>query len=393
MDFNEHARYVSSHQSPDIEVTEDLKRMVMATCNVRAILESWHVCPQLHNGQWNGYCPDHYLHDGHPQHLPKWYMKASNGDCFCFTSSKSSNFIYVAKRIYGLPTIEATVKALTNGDALVMPSPEFVAEQERNEAEMDAERVAALEKGKAFMRKILDRGHLSDRCIEYFAKDGIERETLDFLGICSIENGTFAGRAMIPFCGSDREICGYVAVNYMGEDWWVKTNYDKMRKIDSNVSVSSVAERYKKTLYCPGFQSRFHLYGLYEVLNGGENVDSLVIVEGERDAIKLLQEGIDCVSIHGTSIKPEQRMMLKRINPDRIYLGFDMDAAGCRATRKAYDILLPEVNHVYVMNFPDMKDPKKFNASEIRSIMEDAEKNTQRNFSFRMEVAENEGKR
>lgn len=393
MDFRSHMQRVSERHTCDIEVTDALKRMVMATCNVRAILESWHVCPQLHDGQWHGYCPDHYIHDGHPQHQPKWYMNAFNGDCFCFTSSKASNFIYVAKRIYGLPTIEATVKALTNGDALIMPPPSFMTEQDEQEDSIDVERANALERGKAFMQKTIESGHLSDKCIEYFAKDGITKDTLDFLGVCSLESGHFAGRAMIPFFDGNKKICGYVAVDYMGKEWWVHTMYEKMRKMDSDVTMSSVTDRYRKTLYCPGFQSRSHLYGLYEVLNGGHGIESLVIVEGERDAMKLLQEGIDCVSVHGTSIKPEQKIMLKQINPDKIFLGFDMDSAGCKATKKAFDMLQTEVNHVFVMNFPGLKDPKKFNGEELSLIMEDAEKNTADNFSIRMEMAGNEEKR
>ena len=95
----------------DIELTDEIKRMVMSSCDVRGILESWNVRPVLiHGNQWKGYCPDHFIHDGHAQHLPKWFMSAETGDCMCFTSSKASNFIYVAKRMWRLNTIEETIK-------------------------------------------------------------------------------------------------------------------------------------------------------------------------------------------------------------------------------------------------------------------------------------------
>jgi hypothetical protein len=356
----------------DIELTDELKRMVMSACDVRGILESWNVRPVLiHGNQWKGYCPDHFIHDGHAQHLPKWFMSAENGDCICFTSSKASNFIYIAKRMYRLNSLEEPIKVLTNGEKLILPPPDFVFNEEVENARNNDEqkKQEELNKGIEMVNTLLKRRCLSDECIEYFANDGIKKDTLDFLGICSMEHGYLEGRAIIPFLNENREICGYIAVNYKGKEWWVKKNYDKMHKIDSQVKIETIEKSYRKTLYCPGFTSRNHLYGLYEVLNGGENVSDLVVVEGERDAIKLLQEGIDCVSVHGTSLKDEQKTMLKKINPSRLYLGFDMDKAGNDATFKAYNALCNEVEDLYVLNFPDGNDPKKFNQEELLNLI------------------------
>lgn len=360
-------------QKPDIELTDEIKRMVMSSCDVRSILESWNVRPVLiHGNQWKGYCPDHVLHDGHAQHLPKWFMNAENGDCICFTSSKASNFIYVAKRMYRLNSIEETIQILTNGEKLILPPPDFVFNEEVNNTRNldEQKKQEELKKGIEMVHKLLKRGELSDKCIEYFANDGINKDTLDFLGICSIDTGYLEGRAIIPFINQEREICGYIAVNYMGKEWWVKKQYDKMKKIDSEVKLESIEKSYRKTLYCPGFTSRNHLYGLYEVLNGGKNIKDLVLVEGERDAIKLLQEGIDCVSVHGTFLKDEQKTMIKKLNPQKLFLGFDMDKAGDEATIKAYNALISEVEDLYVLNFPNGQDPKKFNKEELNNLIE-----------------------
>jgi hypothetical protein len=373
MNLVQHFNIVNTKEKiQDIELTEEIKRMVMNSCNVRSILESWNVRPVLiNNKQWKGYCPDHYLHDGHAQHLPKWFMSAENGDCICFTSSKASNFVYLAKRMYRLNSIEETIKVLTNGEKLILPPPDFILNQEiednyiKNEEEKEKERL----KGIMMVKKLLNNPHICDECIEYFSNDGIVKDTLDFLGICSIEHGYLEGRAIIPFIDEKRELTGYVAVNYMGKEWWVKKQYDKLKKIDSETTLESVEKSYRKTLYCPGFSSRNHLYGLYEVLNGGENVTDLVIVEGERDAIKLLQEGIDCVSVHGTFLKDEQKTMLKKINPSHLYLGFDMDKAGNEATIKSYNALINEVEDLYVLNFPENKDPKYFNSNELINLI------------------------
>jgi len=363
----------------DIELTESVKRMVMSTCNVRQILESWGVQPTLRNNQWNGYCPDHVLHDGHRQHLPKWSMNAETGDCTCFTSGKHSNFVYVAKRLYKFDTIEETIEKLTNGAELTLPPPEFVIVQS-NSDDAEERRIEQLDKSIENLKSIMSHRKMTDKCLEYFANDGIRKETLDALGVCAIESGYYAGRAIIPFLNENYEPCGFVAVNYMGKQWQVERKYNQLKKLDSSITIEEVERQYKKTIYCNGFLSRNHLYGYYEALDGIQNPDELVLVEGERDAMKLLQEGIMCVSIHGTSLKDEQRVMLKKINPTSLYLGFDMDKAGFVASDKAYNALFGEMQQIYVLNFPrdengNARDPKRFCGSEMLALMKYAMKN------------------
>ncbi len=371
--FNEFNDNFDKFQTQDIELTENVKRMVMAACNVRQVLESWGVQPTLRGNQWNGYCPDHILHDGHRQHLPKWSMNAETGDCTCFTSGKHSNFVYVAKRLYQFDTIEETIEKLTNGAELTLPPPDFVV-VESNSNSSEENRIAQLDKSIETLKTIMAHRRVTKKCIEYFEKDGICENTLNALGVCSVEKGYYAGRAIIPFLNDKYEPCGFVAVNYMGKEWQVERKYNELKKIDSSITLAQIEKQYKKTIYCNGFLSRTHLYGYYEALNGVQNPDELVLVEGERDAMKLLQEGIMCVSIHGTSLKDEQRVMLKRINPNVLYLGFDMDKAGKIANDKAYNELFGEMQQVYVLNFPNDKngniqDPKKFCASEMIDLM------------------------
>ena len=85
--------------------------------------------------------------------------------------------------------------------------------------------------------------------------------------------------------------------------------------------------------------------------------------------MKLLQDGIDCVSIHGTYLKEEQASLLHRINPKNLYLGFDMDKAGNEAVDDVYNKLLGKIENIWVLNFPDNKDPKYFNGKQIRELM------------------------
>ena len=131
-------------------------------------------------------------------------------------------------------------------------------------------------------------------------------------------------------------------------------------------------------MYCPGFSSSKHLYGLYEKFDNPKQFDYLVLVEGERDCLKLMQEGINCVSVHGSSLKKEQILMIQKICPHKIFLGFDMDEAGNKAVEQANNVLKDKIDEIYVLNFPDGKDPKKFNRFELLEMMKFAEENNVR---------------
>ena len=109
------------------------------------------------------------------------------------------------------------------------------------------------------------------------------------------------------------------------------------------------------------------------------DVTDVMLVEGERDTLKMLQEGIRCLGCHGTSIKTEQKIMLNKllVNTKHLFLGFDMDEAGDKATEKAFESLseIMDANKIYVLNFPpdklgNKRDPKKFNGRQIRRLME-----------------------
>lgn len=366
----------------DIELTDDIKRSVMSSVDVQAILTAWNVRPVLRNGEWTGYCPDHFLHDGCVSHAPKWSMNAETGDSICFTSHKTSNFVYIAKRLYKCKTISETIDKLLNGKDLVINDVPMWVINDNNrltEQEEEKKRQEKLNKNLEYMKKYLVRSFLNDDCLAYFANDGITKDTLEFLGICSVTSGYYDGRAIIPFLNEKREMCGYIAVSYYPKEKMIQREVDKWCKLNGKSKIKEAEEfftkNYRKTIYCPGFLSRNHLYGYYEVLNGDKNLDELVIVEGERDAIKLLQEGIDCVSIHGTFLKEEQIRMIHQINPKNLYLGFDMDKAGNDAVVTVYDKLFGKVENIYVLNFPDGKDPKKFNGKEIREMMDYSRKN------------------
>lgn len=370
------AHFERVNRESDTTLNDDTKLAVMSSIDVRGVLERWGIEPELRGNQWIGRCPDHHIHAGRISNQRKWTMNADTGDTFCFTGNFGSNIVYIARRLYNLQSIDETIDHLTSGVGIPYIPPAFIINQQAvsSQEEREQERLERLHKNLSSMRQILSRPRLNDACLAYFAKDAITKDTLEFLCVSSIERGFYDGRAVIPFLDAKRALCGFVAVDYMGKEWTVRSNVDRMCRINGRDNIKEFIKycdkNYRKVLHCPGFKAAEHIYGYYEVLNGRTGLDELVVVEGERDAIKLLQEGINAVSLHGTFVKDEQRNMIKQINPDTLFLGFDMDEAGNDATEKAVRKFAGEVENCLVLNFPGGKDPKKFNYAELRQIID-----------------------
>lgn len=328
--------------------------------------------------EYVGYCPDHLNHASQPPSDPKWYINSKTGLTYCMTKSHGSNLIEIARYVLGLDTNEDAYEALLSGKPVEVKI--HFEEPERKLKEKDDG-----EKLKESISQVLpffDCPNVNDRCLEYFAKDGIKKETLVQYGVVSCEYGRYKDRALIPFMDENDGLCGYVAVDLLGKEEWARVNAKRICLTDDSMDFDTCLEqlkkKYRKTLYAPGFEGRFHLYGLHESPDFMDDTEDVMLVEGERDALKMLQEGIRCLGCHGTSIKEEQKVVLNKIlvNTKHLFLGFDMDEAGDKAVEKAISSLseIMDYNRIYVLNFPNdrdgnKQDPKKFNKFQMRRLM------------------------
>lgn len=99
------------------------------------------------------------------------------------------------------------------------------------------------------------------------------------------------------------------------------------------------------------------LYGLSWAKNAIRREEGALVVEGYMDAVSLAARGMEhVVAPLGTSMTEEQASLLSRYCM-RVFLLFDSDAAGLRATFRAGDILLAAGLHPAVVTLPPGEDP------------------------------------
>jgi DNA primase len=148
--------------------------------------------------------------------------------------------------------------------------------------------------------------------IKAAARLGLDREILDAAGLLSSRGGErFSGRITFPISDRRGRIVGFGA--------------------------RALGDEHPKYLNSPEteiFNKRDLLYGFPQVSEAIRKERAALIVEGYTDVLMLYQAGIkNAVATLGTATTPTHLRMLSGY-ADRIYLLFDPDEAGERATQK-----------------------------------------------------------
>ncbi len=129
------------------------------------------------------------------------------------------------------------------------------------------------------------------------------------------------------------------------------------------------------------YNKSYHLYGL----NYAKNTKSkfFILVEGYMDVIGLYDKDIDCaIASLGTSLTKEQAKLIKRYNKD-VYIVYDGDDAGVKATRRAIDILKEADINTYALTLPESLDPDEYVIKNgVQSFLEYVDENKLEAYAF-----------
>ena len=120
------------------------------------------------------------------------------------------------------------------------------------------------------------------------------------------------------------------------------------------------------------FAKRKLLYGLNWAKNAVRRADRLLVVEGYFDVIRLVLAGVEeVVAPLGTALTEAQASLLRKYTKN-VYLLYDSDAAGQKATFRAGDELLRNGVGVRVITLPEGEDPDTYVAGHGAAGLERA---------------------
>ena len=140
-------------------------------------------------------------------------------------------------------------------------------------------------------------------------------------------------------------------------------------------SIDKTMPKYLNSPESEVFKKRFNLYGLNNFKK--QNRRDLILVEGYMDVIALNNKGIDiAVASLGTAFTVEQAKLAKRY-ADNIYICYDSDTAGIKATKRAIEIFREAEIGVNIIELEDGLDPddfvKKYGKEAFEKKMDEAQ--------------------
>ncbi len=116
--------------------------------------------------------------------------------------------------------------------------------------------------------------------------------------------------------------------------------------------------KYINTPETPLFKKSKVLFGLNYSRKEITKQRRAVIVEGQIDALRLIQEGLNItVAGQGTAFGEEHVDVIRRLGVKEVFLAFDGDDAGREAALKVGNLFQKEGIEVFVLEFKDGDDP------------------------------------
>lgn len=193
-------------------------------------------------------------------------------------------------------------------------------------------------------KKILNKYFLgyakNDNGLYRFLKErGFEENDMIHLGLIGESNGRyydkFRDRLIFPILNNKNKVIGF------GGRTLIDHNIKYLNSPESDVFIKGK-----------------NIYGV-NVVNRSKK-DKIILVEGYMDVIGLYNQGIDyVVATLGTALTEDQARLIKRY-ASQIYLAYDGDNAGIKATLRAIDIFKNMEVQLSIMEFPDKMDPDEY---------------------------------
>lgn len=118
--------------------------------------------------------------------------------------------------------------------------------------------------------------------------------------------------------------------------------------------------KYLNSAESPIFSKGKLLYGLNWAKQAARRDEHMLVVEGYFDVVRLIGAGIEsAVAPMGTALTEDQAKLVRRYT-QRVFLLYDSDKAGLKATFRSGDELLAQGASVQVVTLPEGEDPDTF---------------------------------
>ena len=310
-------------------------------------------------------CP---FHGSGEERTASFKVYEETGTFHCFGCKESGNEIHFLRKHDGLDFLEA-VETLATQVGMEIP---------KQEAPIDTSNATKINNraSKVFYEQL--KSDQGKKTIKYLKERGISGETAKFfqLGYSTNKKPTLYENLKNEFKEIDLDESGLFGKNDEGQ--YYDRFRDRLMFPIRNIKGECIAfggrllsdkkdqAKYLNSPETKTYKKKYELYGLYEIREINKRPESIFLVEGYMDVIGLFQHGIkNAVASSGTAFTQEQlRKILSYTNT--IYIVFDGDEAGYKASWRAVENALPLLREDTRISFiflePD-EDPDSYVSS------------------------------
>ncbi|ROL58564.1 DNA primase [Bacteroidetes/Chlorobi group bacterium Naka2016] len=327
-----------------------------------------------------GLCPFHQ------EKTPSFTVSPEKKIFKCFGCGKSGNVITFAIEYYGLTYHEALKELAKRAGIRYEPLTEKVKEELTKRDRI----LQALEYAKKYYQKVLytQSGNVA---LAYLANRGYTKTTIAEFEIGYAPSGWDNLLRELTSAGFSKEIlleAGLIKQKEHSQNEF----YDLFRErimfpihnhsgkvVGFGGRILKEVENQPKYLNSPQtelFDKSKLLFGLFKGRNEIRANESVILVEGYADVIALHQAGFkNAIASCGTSLTEEQLNQIARYCKT-IYIAYDGDEAGQKATERAIQLALPLGFEVLIVKLIENEDPdsivKKYGAKAFHNLLDNS---------------------
>ena len=312
-------------------------------------------------GNFWGKCPFHH------EKTASFSINSSNQFFYCFGCHKSGDVISFIMEIESLDFNDA-VKFLA--ERVKMPLPEVRYDDEKiREQKKQKERILDLLKDTARFYAMNLRTDGAKKHLEYILKRKIPTECVAKFGIGASLNFNSLVSHLKEKGYTYEEMLLSGAVDVKDGKYYdslggrliipIINQFNQVVAFGGRLLEKADFAKYKNTRETFVFSKSNNLYNLNNLkkLKNEKGLSSVIIVEGYMDTISLVSAGINnVVASMGTSLTKDQARIIKRYT-DKVFISYDGDFAGQKASIRGLEILSEEGLEVKVVSLPDGMDP------------------------------------
>jgi len=348
-------------------VPEEIIEEIRSRCNIADIIRSYIPIKKAGGGTWKALCPFHN------EKTPSFTISEQRGRYHCFgcgAGGDAFKFVMDWEKV----DFPNAIHLLAAKCGVIIPEKTYSNPQERQQAQQRAgqrEQLYKINKEFAEWYALLLKNNPEWPVSQYLKNRGIPAEIAEKFQLGVAPDSWDASLVHGKELNFTEEELLESGIAFKNEE--KKRVYDRFRNrlifpiwneqgrvvgfSARTIEKEAPGAKYVNSPETPVFKKSNILYALPLARKAIQARNMVILCEGQLDTIAMHRAGLECtVAPQGTAFTDEQARILKRYT-DRVYLAFDSDSAGQKATARALELLLPLDFEIKIIRFPEGSDP------------------------------------